>query len=149
MLRIRKSKRVSLLIVPFLLFSLVGQGIASTVVLCIGENNHIAIEIDSDCTEGFAQRPGLANRDSLSLLLESTSLQKAERSCLDIPLLIGSSDPGLSSAKYSQFIKMMIDRASTPLLSPLRLISEDRFFPRIPVFRLSAWSALRYTILLI
>jgi len=149
MTQIRKSKGLSLLVVPFLLFSLVGQGIASTVVLCIGEDNHIAIEIDSDCAGGFEQGPGLAKGDSLALSWESTSLQKAERSCMDIPLIIGSSDPSLSSAQYSQFIKKMIDRASTPLLPPSRLIPEDRFFPTIPAFRLSALSALRSTILLI
>jgi hypothetical protein len=144
-----KSKLVSLLVLPLLLFSLVGQGIASTLVLCIGESGHVAIEMEQNCTEGFAQEPGLMNRDSLVLSLERTSFQKAESSCFDIPLLMGSSDPNISSVQYSYSIQNMIDRASNSLLFPSCPILEERFFPKTPFFRLSALSALKSTVLLI
>jgi hypothetical protein len=149
MSKIINSKRVSLLVLPFLLFSLVGQGIASTLVLCIGESDHIAIEIGRNCTEGFAQETGLMNRDSLTLSLERTSFQKAESSCFDIPLFIGSSEPKISAVPYTHTIKNMIDRASKCLLSPSRPLLEERLLPKTPLFLLSTLRALQSTVLLI
>ncbi|MDX1764670.1 MAG: hypothetical protein R3231_10145 [bacterium] len=144
-----KNKGLSLLLLPFLLFALVGQGLASTLVLCIGEDDHIAIEMGQNCEEAFSQAPESVHNHSLDLAWQKASFRQAEHGCVDIPLLLGSADPNLSSVQYPQVIKNMIARASDALLSLNRPIMKEPVFPEPPAFRLAVLSALRSTVLLI
>jgi hypothetical protein len=148
MFKLVKNKLIALLIIPSLIFSLVGQGAASGLMLCIGESEHITIEMYyRNCPQDAAREAATRPQEAPSP--ESPRLYEAESSCFDIPLFLGSSDPQISSVQYTHILKNMIDRASTSLLSPARPLLADRLLPKTPFFLPLALLALQSTVLLI
>ena len=95
-----KNRTLSFFVIPFLIYSLIGQGILSGLVVCIGENKDVGIELNNHCSE----------------TIPSNCVLDASRTCnvcLDIPISISSKDPNISSIQYSHVIKNMIDSASS------------------------------------
>ncbi len=147
MFKLVKNRLIAALITPSLVFSLLGQGAASGLMLCIGESDHIAIEMDQNCPQDSASEAAMSPREPFSL--ESRRLYQAESSCFDIPLFIGSSEPNISAVPYTHTLKSMMDRASKCLSSPSRPLLGDRLLPKTPLFLLSTLRALQSTVLLI
>ena len=148
MFKLVKNKLIALLMIPSLVVSLVGQGAASGLRLCIGESEHTTIEMYyGNCPQDAAREAATRPQEAPSP--ESPRLYEAESSCFDIPLFLGSSDLQISSVQYTHILKNMIDREPTSLLSPARPLLAERLLPRISSFRPPALLALRYTVLLI
>ena len=69
-----------MLVVPLLIYSLLGQGTLSVLVLCIGEDDHVAVELDHHDSGA----PSLSLRSGEVETM--VSLKEGRGSCLDIPL---------------------------------------------------------------
>jgi len=150
MLREFKNRYISFLVLPFLMYGLLGQAIPSSVVLCIGENDHVALESTGNCPQGFIKNSREADETNASSNLSGKSFQKMGGSCFDIPVLTGSSEPHLSSVQYLQTIRNMINLASSYLSGTFSFVPvQDRFSPKnfsLPSFSLPI---LQSTVLLI
>ncbi len=126
-----------LLVSPLMVFSLLGHGAASSLVLCIGENDHLAIELNDACSNEAVTE--ISHSDERYFALLDGDHRDAHCHCLSIPLLIGSPYPSVSSPHYASQLDQLIqlecaawrDRASalhlagpplpTPQLAPYAL----------------------------
>ena len=143
------NKVVSLLVLPLVLCAAAGQGTGSSLVLCIGQGEHLAIETDQACVKGYVRDLGPTRPDSLFSSPDGTSLHRARGSCLDIPLLLGRPGPNLSSGHYSNALRNMIVRASASAAARPAPDRPGRFSPRRPWSHPHGSSLLRSTVLLI
>lgn len=145
-----KIKRLeTLLLMPLLIFSLLGQGLTTDIVLCIGESDHVAFELDCKSSKGKCPEAMKGKKVLDSTFASGLAIQETGSSCLDIPLLMSSSDPNISSVRYSRLLNDMIHMASiSPPISQKPEITE-RFVP-VPSFSPPATLlGIRSTVLLI
>ena len=146
MIKIIKNKLFSLLVLPFLVFSLVGQGAASSLVLCIGDDDHIAIELNDNCANDADVK--LCKTEEGVFGFHDPDHGNADCPCLNIPLLIGSPHPNISSSHYFSILKNMIQMEYTTLRDMISTLQVTGFHPPIPPFPALALIQLRTTVLL-
>jgi hypothetical protein len=146
MYKIIKNKLASLLVLPFLLFSLVGQGAVSSLVLCIGDDDHVAIELNDSCSNEAVVKP--CKTDGELFAFHDPDHGNADCPCLNIPLLIGSSHPNISSSHYFSILKNMIRMEYATLRDMISTLQVTGFHSPIPQFPAFSLTQLRTTVLL-
>jgi hypothetical protein len=142
-----KNNLISVLILPFTVFALLGQGAASSLVLCIGDDDHVAIELNDSCSKEAVVKPG--NPDGELFALLDRDHGNADCKCLSIPLLIGSTHPNISSSHYSSILKNVIQMEYATLWDMASSLQVAGFHSPTPLCPPFALQALRTIVLLI
>ncbi len=146
---IKKVNLSSVLLVLLLTFSLTGQGLLPGIVLCIGEDDHIAVEFSHNGTNCFYSSPDSESVFS-PLIFMKTSEKTDQKSCSDIPLVAASSDQPVLSAKHIiPQTKTLAYGGLLSLVPAYTEVSGENKFQKSPSFITSTFKSLRTVILLI
>jgi hypothetical protein len=87
-------------LIPFLIYALFGQGVFSTMVLCIGGNGHVAFESAHHLPHSSSLGSSHGSADS-DLPFSIDSANSTESACLDVPLMMEAPGQNNSSGRHA------------------------------------------------